>query len=111
VDSKRFRATYLSGIVFLLLMQLADIGTTYAFLGAKGMVFESNPFMQGVINDPLYVCSMKMLGVALVVLLAELMRRFGYVSLAHSIVWVVAGFSACVVWNNLMTMMIVVKWL
>ena len=80
---------------------MVDMGMTYASLRSNSAIYEFNPLMRGVAYDfePFFIA--KIIGICLVVAIGELMRRSDQASIAHSIVWVAAGFSACVVWSNL----------
>lgn len=109
MDIKKFKSTYLIGVVFLLTMQAADVLTTYYMIKGNTLFMEMNPVMSGAVMFPATFLMAKMIGIGAVVALGEIMRRIGHHHIAHSIIWVTAGFSACVVWNNLMVGLLVFR--
>jgi hypothetical protein len=106
MDFRNFKATYLSGVVLLVFMQAMDVGMTYFALYGSPHIIEMNPLMRGVVDDILPFAVVKVVGVAFVLVLGELFSKFFCKSIAHSIIWVAAGFSACVVWNNMMVILL-----
>lgn len=98
----KFRTTYLTGIIFLLTMQMGDVFTTYAMIRGDYRFVEMNPLMAGAVTSLGPFLMTKVVGVVTIIALCEIFRRFGYPHIAHSIIWVTGGFSACVVWSNLM---------
>jgi hypothetical protein len=87
-------------------MQAMDMGMTYFALESSPHIMEINPMMRGVVDDPMPFIAVKVVGVMFVLALGEIFSRFFCKSIAHSIIWVAAGFSACVVWNNTMVLLL-----
>jgi len=106
-DTWHFKATYMNGFVFLALAQILDMGMTYACLHVDSRFFELNPLMQGIVHSAAPLVAVKAIGIVVIAGLCELLRRTGYASVAHAGVWVAAGFSACVVWNNFMWILLI----
>ena len=102
MDFSKFKSSYLTGVIFLLTMQAGDVISTCMMIGGDARFAEMNPIMSGAVLFPTTFLMAKMIGVGAIVALAEIMRKTGHSHVAHSVVWVTAGFSACVLWSNLM---------
>ena len=101
MDQKYYNEIYLIGIFLFATLQLTDLFVTYYHVNFGGVFVEANPFMRGVVGNPLVFSAAKLLCILFSVAGAERFRKKKMGLVALVLIWLLAGFSACIIWVNI----------
>jgi hypothetical protein len=101
MDKRHYNEIYLIGIFLFASLQMTDLFLTYHQVNFGGMFAEANPFMRGVVGNPVVFSLVKIFCVCFSVAFAEMFRRKQLGLLALVLMWLLAGFSACIIWVNI----------
>jgi hypothetical protein len=103
MDKKHYNEIYLIGIFLFATLQFTDLFLTYYHVNFGDIFQEGNPFMVNIVEHPMLFSMVKVFCVAFTVMFAETFRRRDMPLLALVLMWLLTGFSACVIWINITT--------
>lgn len=106
MDQKYYNEIYLIGIFLFASLQLTDLFVTYYHVNLGDIFAEGNPFMAGIVGDPVLFSIVKVFCICVGVVFAELFRFKKYTLTALVLMWLLAGFSACIIWVNITTVVL-----
>jgi len=106
MDTKYFKSVYLMGVLLFILLQGLDVVVTYFNVNHTRLFMELNPFMAPYVSNLYTFVLLKGICLCIVVVTAEALRRMKLPWHCLAIIWLVVGFSAAVMWSNVMQMMI-----
>jgi len=106
MDQKYYNEIYLVGIFLFASLQLTDLFVTYYHVNFVDIFAEGNPFMAGIVDNPMLFSGVKLFCIGFSVAFAEMFRRKQMGLTALVLMWLLAGFSACIIWVNITTVVL-----
>ena len=106
MDKECFKSVYLMGILLFVLLQGMDLVVTYYNVNHTQLFLELNPFMAPYVNNPFLFVVLKGVCLCIIMATAEILRRWKFHWHSMAVMWLVVGFSAAVMWSNVMQMII-----